>query len=63
MTSPFDPLKHLTRARIAFARAGDGLPTKALHAQITFGFFMRTHRAGQRCAGRPVRSDWRGPKC
>jgi ethanolamine ammonia-lyase small subunit len=30
MTSPFDALKHLTRARIALGRAGDGLPTGAL---------------------------------
>lgn len=30
MASPFDALKHLTRARIALGRAGDGLPTKAL---------------------------------
>lgn len=31
MTSPFDPLKRFTRARIALGRAGDGLPTdKAL---------------------------------
>lgn len=27
MTSPFDQLKHFTRARIALGRAGDGLPT------------------------------------
>lgn len=30
MASPFDALKHLTRARIALGRAGDGLPTQAL---------------------------------
>ena len=30
MTSPFDRFRHLTRARIALGRAGDGLPTKAL---------------------------------
>ena len=28
MTSPFDPLKRFTRARIALGRAGDGLPTE-----------------------------------
>lgn len=30
MTSPFDRLRDLTRARIALGRAGDGLPTRAL---------------------------------
>ena len=30
MTSNFDAFKHLTRARIALGRAGDGLPTGAL---------------------------------
>lgn len=30
MSTPFDPLKNFTRARIALGRAGDGLPTQAL---------------------------------